>query len=142
MTVETRVHPETGAELVRSVRHIILKYRSQEQAIDLPGWYPADDSAADQGLHDAKDMKVSDRAINMMKAREAGVMTPEEIKKVRAHLRLSQREASLLIGGGPNAFQKYESGDVVLSKAADNVLRLLRNEPERLKELQPDHALA
>ena len=66
---QTRVHPEPGAELVRGVRHITLKYRSQEQEIELPGWYPIDDPTADQGLHDAKDMKVSDLAVNTMKAR-------------------------------------------------------------------------
>jgi HTH-type transcriptional regulator/antitoxin MqsA len=143
MTVEqTRVHPETGAELVRGVRHITLKYRSQEQEIELPGWYPTDDPTADQGLHDAKDMKVSDRAVNTMKAREFGLMTPDQIKKVRSSLRLTQRAASSLIGGGPNAFQKYEAGDVVLSKVADSVLRLLKNKPDRLKELKRDDIVA
>ena len=132
---ETIVHPETGAELVRDVRTVSLTFRSQCETIQLPGWYPADDPTADQGIHNAKDMQVSDRAINTMKAREAGVMTPREIRAARMKLGLSQREAGRFIGGGPNAFQKYESGDVVLSKAADTALRLLANNPGRLNEL-------
>lgn len=56
--------------LVRGLRDVVLAFRSQREAISLPGWYPADDLTADRGVHDAKDMQVSDRAINMMKARE------------------------------------------------------------------------
>lgn len=139
---ETRVHPETGATLVRGVRPVTLTFRSQKETIDLPGWYPADDPTADQGLYDARDMQVSDRAINVMKAREAGLLTPDQIRKARKKIGLTQREAGRIIGGGPNAFQKYEAGDVVVSKAADTALRLLSNKPERLSELVGDaHAL-
>ncbi len=132
---ETRIHPETGATLVRGIRTVTLTFRSQTETIELPGWYPADDPTADHGIHDAKDMQVSDRAINTMKARAAGLMTPEEIRKARKRLGLSQREAGRIIGGGPNAFQKYEAGDILVSKAADTALRLLANKPERLSEL-------
>lgn len=134
-TDTTRLHPETGATLVRGVRAVTLTYRGQREVVDLPGWYPPDDPTADHGIHDAKDMQVSDRAINAMKARDAGVMTAPEVRSARKKLRLTQREAGRVIGGGPNAFQKYESGDVVLSKAADTALRLLSNQPERLKEI-------
>ncbi|SIO10019.1 transcriptional regulator, XRE family [Rhodovulum sp. ES.010] len=132
---ETRIHPEIGATLVRGIRTVTLTFRSQTETIELPGWYPADDPTADHGIHDAKDMQVSDRAINTMKARAAGLMTPEEIRKARKRLGLSQREAGRIIGGGPNAFQKYEAGDILVSKAADTALRLLANKPERLSEL-------
>lgn len=139
---KTRVHPETGATLVRGIRTVTFTFRSQNETIELPGWYPADDPTADQGIHDAKDMQVSDRAINTMKARETGVMTPGQVRAARKKLGLSQREAGRLIGGGPNAFQKYESGDVLLSKAADTALRLLSNNPERLSELLGEQHMA
>ncbi len=134
----TRLHPVTGTTLVRGARRVTLGFRGQTATIDLPGWYPADDPTAEQGLHDAKDMQVSDRAINTMKAKDAGVMTPPEVRAARKKLGLSQRDAGRVIGGGPNAFQKYEAGDVVLSKAADTALRLLSNDPERLRELVTD----
>lgn len=135
---EARVHPETGVTLVRGVRIVTLSFRSQKETIELPGWYPVDDPTADQGVHDARDMQISDRAINRMKAREAGLMTPDQVRKARKKLGLTQREAGHIIGGGPNAFQKYEAGDVVVSKAADTALRLLANKPERLSELTCD----
>jgi len=134
-TKKTRMHPETGTTLVRGCRTMTLAFRSQREMIELPGWYPADDPTADQGIHDARDMRISDRAINLMKAREFGLMTPDQVRKARNILKLSQREAGRIIGGGPNAFQKYEAGDVVVSKAADTALRLLSNKPERLSEI-------
>ncbi len=132
----TRVHPETGATLVRGVRKVVLNYRGQSETIDLPGWYPENDLTADHGVHDAKDMQISDRAINRMRARLAGVMVAEEVREARRKLGLSQREAGLLIGGGPKGFQKYESGEVILSKIGDTALRLLSNEPSRISELK------
>lgn len=131
----TRRHPETGATLTRGTRTVTLAYKSQTEIVEMPGWYPADDPGSANGLHDPRDMLVSDRAINRMKAREAGVMTPDDVRRTRKKLGLTQREAGRIIGGGPNAFQKYEAGDVVLSKPADTALRLLANDPSRLSEL-------
>jgi HTH-type transcriptional regulator/antitoxin MqsA len=137
-----RVHPETGETLVRGIRTVTLRFGAEIETIKLPGWYPADDPTADQGIHDAKDMQVSDRAINRMKARAVGVMTPAEVRAVRKKLGLTQRDAGRVIGGGPNAFQKYESGDVILSKAADTALRLLFNDPRRLEEIMGEAHMA
>lgn len=135
-SLQTRLHPETGAPLRRGVRRVTLTFREEREEIDLPGWYPEEDPGADQGIHDPRDMLVSDRALTRMKARAFGLLTPAEVRKIRKRLKLSQRAAGLLIGGGPNAFQKYEAGDVLVSKAADTALRLLGNDPARLEELR------
>ena len=132
---EVRFHPETGVELARGVRPVRLSFKSQAMVVDMPGWYSKDDVAGENGLFDKKDMLVSDRAINLMKAREFGLLLPKQIKKIRLALGLSQRDAGHYIGGGPNAFQKYESGDVLLSKSADTALRLLAADPNRLEEI-------
>jgi len=39
-------------------------------------------------------------------------------------------------------FRNYESGDIVLSKAADTALRLLSNNPKRLDELLGEQHMA
>lgn len=44
----------------------------------------------------------------------------------------TQKDAGRLIGGGPNAFQKYESGDVVVSHAVMSALLLLDRDPSGL----------
>jgi len=61
-----------------------------------------------------------------------GIMAPDEIVTIRKKLRLSQKRASQLLGG---AFHEYESGKVSISVPMSNLLRLLDNDPKRLKEL-------
>ena len=39
-------------------------------------------------------------------------LAPEEIRAIRERLGLSQVEAGELLGGGPRAFTKYESGTI------------------------------
>ena len=70
-------------------------------------------------------MKVSDRALNRLKARTEGLLEPEEIKRIRKKLGLTQEAAGEIIGGGPRAFQKYETGDLLPSRAISSALALL-----------------
>ena len=51
-------------------------------------------------------------------------------------LGLSQKDAGRLIGGGPNAFQKYESGDVLVSHGVASALLLLERDPSGLSVLK------
>ncbi len=53
-----------------------------------------------------------------------GLLSGFEISKIRDSLGLNQREAAALFGGGYNAFNKYESGEVLQSFAMDRLLRL------------------
>ena len=60
---------------------------------------------------------------------------PEEIKRIRAKLGLTQEEAGELIGGGARAFQKYEAGDLLPSRGVGSALALLDRDPEGLSVL-------
>jgi HTH-type transcriptional regulator/antitoxin MqsA len=131
--VSERISPETGAPMTRGVRPMTISYRGRSVAIEMPGWY-ADDGVTDS-IHNGGDMKVSDRALHRLKAAAEGVLGPEEVRRIRRKLRLSQREAGLVIGGGPNAFQKYEAGDVMASHAISSALRLLDADPQALAVL-------
>ena len=62
-------------------------------------------------------------------------ITPEEIRSIRESLRLSQIEAGDVVGGGPNAFAKYEAGTVKPSAAVIKLLRLLEARPELISDL-------
>lgn len=53
-----------------------------------------------------------------------GLLTGQEISHVRETFALNQREAAALFGGGYNAFNKYESGEVLQSFPMDRLLRL------------------
>jgi len=98
----------------------------------MPGWYG---DRPDDGLFDAEDMKISDRALNRLKARTEGLLEPEEIKRIRQKIGLTQEAAGQLIGGGPRAFQRYESGDLLPSRAMSSALVLLDHNPAALSVL-------
>src|ERR1700761_6043492 len=101
---ENPVCPETGAPMRRDARPMSLDYKGQSITFDMPGWYC---DASDESIHTGEDMKVSDRALNRLKAVTEGLPLPEEIKRIRTKLGLTQETAGDLIGGGPRAFQKY-----------------------------------
>lgn len=59
----------------------------------------------------------------------------EAIRKIRLKLGLTQSQASLLTGGGPNAFSRYETGKAQPMAAVTNLLALLNAHPDLLQEL-------
>ena len=127
------VCPETGAPMHRGVRPMTLTYKGESLTFDMPGWY-CDQS--EESIHTGEDMKISDRMLNLLKARSENLLAPEEIRRIRKKLRLSQAEAGRLIGGGPRAFQKYESGDLLPSRAVSSALMLLDHDPAALSVLK------
>jgi HTH-type transcriptional regulator/antitoxin MqsA len=120
----------------RGVRPMTLTYKGDSIAFEMPGWYCRD---CDESIHTGKDMRVSDRMLNRLKAKNEGLLDPEEIRRIRKKLRLSQETAGVLIGGGPRAFQKYESGDLLPSRAVSSALVLLDHDPGALAVLKRRH---
>lgn len=125
--------PQTGLPMVRGVRPMTITYKGHSATIDMPGWY-CDESG--ESIHTGEDMVMSDQALNRLKANVEGLLTPEDVRRIRKALKLTQKEAGLIIGGGPNAFQKYESGEILVSKAITSALLLLDQNPEGLKVLK------
>ena len=62
-------------------------------------------------------------------------ITPEEIRIIRQSLGLTQVEAGELLGGGPRAFTKYESGTIKPAAAVVSLLRVLEANPDALAAL-------
>ncbi|MCY1304215.1 Antitoxin MqsA [compost metagenome] len=61
---------------------------------------------------------------------------PELIKTVRKQLKLTQKEAANLFGGGPNAFSRYEKGDVDAPTPLVKLFQLLQAHPELGEEVK------
>jgi len=59
-----------------------------------------------------------------------------ELVRIRKKLKLTQREAARLTGGGHNAFSRYERGEAKPLPAVINLFRLLDRHPELLKEIK------
>jgi len=124
----------------RGVRPMTLEYKGAHVTFDMPGWYC---DSSEESIHTGEDMKASDRALNRLKAEVDGLPLPEEIKRIRTKLGLTQEQAGELIGGGPRAFQKYEAGDLLPSRAIGSALALLDRDPSGLEVLRArPHAVA
>jgi len=125
--------PITGKPMVRGVRPVTISYKDRSETIEMPGWYGDD---AHDGIHTGDDMKVSDAALLRLKVAADHLLLPREVRRIREKLKLTQRHAGFVLGGGPNAFQKYESGEVLVSRAMANQLRMLDAHPEQVEELK------
>lgn len=125
--------PETGQPMVRGEQPMTITYKGQSATFDMPGWYC---EASGESIHTGEDMKVSDRALNRLKAKVEGLLLPEDVRRIRKRLGLTQKSAGQLIGGGLNAFQKYESGAILVSHAVTSALVLLDHDPDGLSVLK------
>lgn len=124
---------ETGEELHRDVRPLTLSYRGESITVDMPGWYSVDGEISE---HSQEDMKVSDHALNIMKARVEGLPLPAEIRSIRKKFQLTQEQAGTILGGGARAFQKYESGEILPSRTMANLLLILQEYPQGIEMLR------
>jgi HTH-type transcriptional regulator / antitoxin MqsA len=125
--------PETGKQMVRDTRPMELAYKGQSITIDMPGWYCKESG---ESVHTDEDLKISDAALKDLRTQVEHLLKPEEVKRIRTKIGLTQREAGTLLGGGPNAFQKYEKDTITLSKPMSNLLRVLERHPEEVEELK------
>lgn len=130
---DTISSPETGKPLVRDVRPMEITYKGASVTVDMPGWYGEDEN---DSVHSGEDMQVSDAALKQLKIETENLLSPDEVKRIRIKVGLTQQQAGAIIGGGPNAFQKYEAGEVSVSKGISNLLRVLERHPEEIEELK------
>ena len=86
--------------------------------------------------------EVRDCLVHGKKLKGAKIYIPDPIntKRIRKKLGLNQKEAGELIGGGPNAFCRYETGRSYPTRGTENFLRVLDNHPELIIELKNEAA--
>ncbi|MGH9894582.1 MAG: type II toxin-antitoxin system MqsA family antitoxin [bacterium] len=134
---EIRSCPTCGEDMVRKTRRRIVRYKRRSVEIRQPGWWCR---ACGEGVLDPKDSVLADRAFATLKARDEGVLDPATIQRIRARLKLTQRKAGKILGGGARAFQRYEAGAVVVSRPMSNLLTLLDEHPALLSRLAAQSA--
>lgn len=64
-----------------------------------------------------------------------GLFSSQEITEARTKLGLTQEQASLVFGGGRNAFSKYERGEVSQSVAMDKLIKQALKHPVVFNDL-------
>jgi len=125
---QTRIHPKTGEVLRRDARMQTLSVGSLSREVEVPGWYPEDDS---DSIHSGAELQALAQAYLELRAAYAA-----RVKAVRKKLGLTQEEAGRIIGGGRRAFQKYERGTMQPSEAAVGLIEILDRYPEEVTTLR------
>lgn len=120
-------------QLKRGTRRMPYTYRGETIEVKQPGEWC---DACGEGVLSPADMAVTRKARHDAIARAEGLLTSDEIRQVRTRLRLTQGQAAKLVGGGVNAFSRYERGETMQSRATDKLLRLLDKNPRLLKEVE------
>ncbi|OGQ77736.1 MAG: hypothetical protein A2289_23765 [Deltaproteobacteria bacterium RIFOXYA12_FULL_58_15] len=121
-----------GKRMARGKKMVTFTYKGESIRVSQPGWYC---KHCNDAVVSGADAKSTELAFAELKSRVEGVVSPQRVAQIRKELRLSQRQASKILGGGPRAFQKYESGTSMVSVPMSNLLLLLEREPARLEEL-------
>jgi HTH-type transcriptional regulator / antitoxin MqsA len=124
--------PECGGVMQYEQHDDVLEYKGQTRTIKTLGWWC---SRCGEAILTGEPLLAHEKAFQELKAEVDQVLGPEDVARVRKTLGLSQRRAGELLGGGPRAFQKYETGKQAVSVPMSHLLRLLANDPARLREL-------
>ena len=84
---------------------------------------------------DAEEMRMNKRSVIRLKKTIDGLLTGDEIRAIRKDWHITQDEASLIFGGGPKAFSKYETDDVAQSESMDKLVRTAAKFPQVFSDL-------
>jgi len=123
---------ESGRPLRRGVKMLTINVDGQPFTYGQPGWWASFDDPADtegQLADEDNVIRAAARREARAKAKHA-TLTPLVIRAIRELCALSQQEAARVFGGGPKAFEKYESGEVAPSSAMVRLLLLAAKRPE------------
>jgi HTH-type transcriptional regulator/antitoxin MqsA len=131
--------PECGGRAVFDTRADTVEYKGHKAKVKVPGYWC---EKCGEAVLDGDALEKRERAFLELRAQVEGVLGPKEVAAIRERLKLSQRRAGEILGGGPRAFQKYESGEQQVSTPMANLLRLLAKDPHRLDELLEEGAPA
>lgn len=66
--------PETGTPMKRGVASMMISYKDRSVTFEMPGWY-CDECG--ESIHTGEDMKVSDRMLDRLKARQENQPTAQ-----------------------------------------------------------------
>ena len=121
------------ADMVRGKKDMVVDYRGRHITI-----------AAVDGLHCPKcgECEFSNgegkRYAKTVEQRRKALDKEEstELARIRKKLKLSQKQAAAIAGGGINAFSRYEHGKSKPVAAVVNLFRILDKHPELVEEIR------
>lgn len=99
----------------------VLMYQGED--LHVAGIAMSQCDACGEQLAQPHQIRANERVFADAKRTRDGLLRSQEIVDLRSSLGLTQQQASLMFGGGPNAFSKYERGEVLQSRPMDLLLR-------------------
>ena len=121
------------ADMQRGNKNMVAEYRGKQITITaVDGWHcPACgecEFARGEGKRYAAAVEQLREAVDKQES--------AELARIRKKLKLSQKEAAVIAGGGVNAFSRYEHGKSKPVAALVNLFRILDKHPELVKEIR------
>ena len=124
-----------AAELIHDTRDLPYTYKGE--ATTIPAVTADFCPACDESI---TDMTETERVMREMQAFNkqvnGAIVDPGFIVMVRKKLKLGQREAAEIFGGGINAFSRYETGKTKPPLALVKLLKVLERHPDLLNEVR------
>ena len=124
-----------AAELIHDTRDLPYTYKGETTSIPAVtgDFCPA---CAESILDAAESDRVMQEMREFSKQVNAAIVDPKFIVRVRKKLKIDQREAAEIFGGGVNAFSRYETGKTKPPLALVKLLKVLDRHPELLGEVR------
>ncbi len=124
-----------AAKLVRDTRDLPYTYKGESTTLEsvTGDFCPACDEVV---LDAAESARTSEIMMQFNKEVNAAYVDPAYITQVRKKLRLDQREAAEIFGGGVNAFSRYENGKTKPPLSLVKLLKVLDRHPDLLNEIR------
>jgi HTH-type transcriptional regulator / antitoxin MqsA len=123
------------ANMVRDTRDLPYTYKGETTVISsVTGDFCR--ACGETVLKPVEAARTSALMIEFNKQVNAAAVDPAFIASVRRKLRLDQREAAEIFGGGINAFSRYENGKTKPPLALVKLLKVLDRHPDLLAEVR------
>jgi HTH-type transcriptional regulator/antitoxin MqsA len=118
--------------MVRGKKDSVIEYRGHRATVRaVDGWHcPECGEIEFAGNEGTRYSEALEKLRLKVDAEEAA-----ELARIRKKLKLSQRRAAEIAGGGVNAFSRYENGKARPVAAVINLFRLLDKHPELIDEI-------
>ena len=120
------------ADMVRGKKTKVIEYRGKQITIAaVDGWHCPECGETEFAS------KEGARCADALEKLRLKVDADEsaELARIRKKLKISQRRAAEIAGGGVNAFSRYENGKARPVAAVLNLFRLLDKHPELIDEI-------
>lgn len=125
----------SAAKLVRDTRDVPYTYKGESTVLEAVtgDFCPA---CGESVLSAMESARVSALMLEFNKQVNGSIVDPAFIARVRKKLKLDQKEAAAIFGGGVNAFSRYENGKTKPPLALVKLLKVLDRHPDLLSEVR------